>query len=288
MKNKERLLPAALLSPTVVLIAVMLIIPLGYAVYCSFWRCDYMNFTKFVGFDNYAATLGKKDILIYIVRTFGVSLLSVAIAVFLGVVFALWINLSGKRMAFILELLVLIPWVTSMVVAALLWKWILNDNLGLLEYVLDKLFGISDIGFLTDPKKAIYTLTLVMTWRVIGYVMVQTLAGLKSIPDDVKEAAMIDGANRWQNFWRITLPLVKTPLLIASIIVFLSNINNLTVPLSLTAGGPGKTTMLVAVEIYRQGFSYYHFGEATALSVILCLINVIFTVLYLKAVKYEV
>jgi ABC-type sugar transport system permease subunit len=174
-----------------------------------------------------------------------------------------------------------------MVVSALLWKWILNDDMGLLKYVLSKFFSIKEVGFLTNPKTAVYTLIFVMTWRVIGYVMVQALAGLRSINEDLEEAAVIDGASRWQLFWRIRLPLIATPVIISSIIVVMSNINNLIVPLSLTGGGPGKSTMVIAIEIYRQSFTYYHFGEASALSIILIAINVVFTVLYLRTVKYE-
>ena len=113
-----------------------------------------------------------------------------------------------KGAAYILQLLVLIPWVTSMIVAAMLWKWIFQDDTGLLNYLLS-LFGVGNVGFLTDKTIAIYTLVFVMTWRVIGYVMIQVLAGLKAIPVEYEEAAKIDGANKWQMFWRVRFPLLK-------------------------------------------------------------------------------
>ena len=173
-----------------------------------------------------------------------------------------------------------------MVVAAMLWKWILQDEIGLLNYFLAEL-GLSKIGFLTDKNIAIYTLIFVMTWRVIGYVMVQVLAGLKAIPYEYEEAALIDGASGWDLFWRVRLPLIKTPLAISATIVGLSNINNLNVPLTLLAGGPGTSTMVVAIKVYRMSFTNYHFGEASALSIIMCLINFILVVFYVKEVKYE-
>jgi ABC-type sugar transport system permease subunit len=287
VKKDGGLLPFLLLSPSLLLIALFLIIPLGFALYISFFRADYMQIGRFVGLGNYINILTDNDIPGHIGRTFYISILGVVIAVIGGIIFALWINRESKHLAFVLQIIVLIPWVSSMVVTALLWKWILNDDLGLLKYVLSSLFGIKDVGFLTNPKIAIYTLIFIMTWRVVGYVMVQALAGLRSISEDLEEAAVIDGANKWNLFWRIRLPLIATPVVISSIIVVLSNINNLIVPLSLTGGGPGKSTMVIAIEIYRQSFTYYHFGEASALSIILVAINVIFTILYLKAVKYE-
>ena len=267
VKKNKGLLPYLLLTPSLFLIALFLIIPLGYALYVSFFRADYMQIGRFVGLGNYIALLTDKDIPSYIGRTFFISILGVVIAVIGGIIFALWINRENKRLAFILEIIVLIPWVSSMVVTALLWRWILNDDLGLLKYLLSFFFGVKELGLLTNTKIAIYTLIFVMTWRVVGYVMVQALAGLRSISEDIEEAAVIDGANRWNLFWRIRLPLIATPVIISSIIVVLSNINNLIVPITLTGGGPGKSTMVIAIEIYRQSFTYYHFGESSALSI---------------------
>ena len=110
---------------------------------------------------------------------------------------------------------------------------------------------------------------------------------MKSVPIEIEEAAMIDGANKWQMFWKVRLPQLKTPMALSAIIVALSNLNNLTVPLTLTGGGPGKATTVISILAYRESFSYYHFGEASAMSIVLCLINFVLTVMYVKAVKYE-
>lgn len=285
-RRKEKWLPYLLLLPTLFLIVVFLLIPLGFAVYCSLFRCDYMQFTRFLGFGNYVAVLTDKQILDSIGRSFFVSGISLAFAMALGMMLSKWINASKGKSAYFLQINGLIPWVTSMIVAAMLWKWIFQDETGLLNYFLS-LLGSKPVGFLTNRGIAIYTLIFVMTWRVIGYVMVQLLAGLKSIPTEYEEAARIDGAGGWQIFWYVEVPLLKTPLAISAIIVGLSNLNNLNVPLSLLAGGPGRSTMVVAIEIYRMSFTSYHFGESSALSIVLCLINFLLTVLYIKAVKYE-
>lgn len=287
LKPGQHLFPYLLMSPTLILILLFLIVPIFFAVYCSLYRADYMQFTKFMGLQNYVDVLTNPDILKSIGRSFYISGVSLVIALVFGIAVALWIHASSRGFAYSLQILTLVPWVTSMVVAAMLWKWIFQDEIGLLNYFLTKA-GLNKIGFLTDKNIAIYTLIFVMTWRVIGYVMVQILAGLKAIPYEYEEAAFIDGAGKWKMFWHIRLPLLKTPLAISAVIVGLSNLNNLNVPLTLLAGGPGTSTMVVAIEVYRMSFTNYHFGESSALSILLCLLNFGLTILYVKAVKYEI
>lgn len=286
-KIRENRLAYLLVAPTFLFILIWLIFPLGYALYCSFWRCDYLMFTKTVGLENYRAIIRDPAIWQTILRTIYISGVSLAIALLGGTLIALWIHTSKVIMAYVTQIMALIPWVTSMVVAAMLWKWIFQDEAGLINYLL-RAMGIGKVGFLTNKNIAVYTLTFVMTWRVIGYVMVQVLAGLKSIPKEYEEAAFVDGANKWQLFWLIRFPLLKTPISISAIIVGLSNMNNLTVPLTLTAGGPGSATMTISIELYRQSFKYYHFGEASALSIMLITLNFVLMVFYIKAVKYEI
>ena len=209
-RRLDKVLPYALSTPAMFFIVFFLLVPLAYCLYCSFWRCDYMNFTKFVGFKNYIDIFKKPDTIKSIGLSFYISFVSLAIALVSGTLLALWINASSGRFAYVLELIILVPWVTSQVVCAMLWKWLLKDDTGLMNYVLNQL-GIDSIPFLSSRTIVVYSLIGVMTWRVIGYVMVQLVAGLKGIPKEFEEAAMIDGANKWQLFWRVRLPQLKTP-----------------------------------------------------------------------------
>ena len=272
--------------PAMFFIIFFLLVPLAYCLYCSLWRCDYMNFTKYVGLQNYIDVLTDPDTIKSIGLSFYISFVSLAIALVSGTLLALWINASTGRFAYILELIILVPWVTSQVVCAMLWKWLLKDDTGLMNYILNQ-FGIDSIPFLSSRTIVVYSLIGVMTWRVIGYVMVQLVAGLKGIPKEYDEAAMIDGANKWQLFWKVRLPQLKTPIACSMIVVALSNLNNVTVPMSLTGGGPGKATTVISILAYKESFSYYHFGESAALSIALCLVTFVLTVMYVKAVKYE-
>ncbi len=286
-KLRDKAMPICLVAPSALITILFLIIPMFYAFYCSLYRCDYMNFTQYLGFQNYASVLSSKSFISSIGLTFQISFISLAFSLILGILTAVWIDKSNSVIAYIMELIILIPWVTSMVVSALLWKWLFQDSLGLINYLLG-LIGLQPVKFLSSKTVAPWTLIFVMTWRVYAYVMIQILAGLKAIPKDYEEAASIDGANRFQLFYRIKLPLLKTPLAISCIIVALSNINNVVVPMTLTGGGPGKATMVMGIQIYNESFSYFHFGESSAMSILMCIVNFILIVLYVKAVKYEI
>ena len=253
MNKRDKIFPYLLLAPSILVILFVLIIPLGYSVYCSLYHCNYMKFTDFVGLENFIKVLSNKTYLEAFGRTFLFSAVSLVISLALGIVFALWIHKYTGATAYVIELLVLIPWITSQVVGTMLWKWILSEDLGLMNYLI-KVFGGEPLKLLSDSRTAQVVLILVMSWRTIGYAMVNILAGLKSIPDSVEEAAIMDGVSKFQMLRYIRLPMIKTPLLISAIILTLSNINNLTVPLSLTGGGPGNATSVIMIPIYRLGF----------------------------------
>lgn len=287
MNRKDKIFPYLLLAPSMIVIIFVLIVPLIYSVYCSVYNCDYMKFMDFVGLKNYAKALTNPAYLHAFGRTFVFALACLVISLVLGIVFALWIHKYSGAVAYIIELLVLIPWVTSQVVGTLLWKWILSEDLGLFNFLVSA-FGGTPLKLLSDPKIAQWTLIFVMSWRTIGYAMVNILAGLKGIPESIEEAAIIDGASKSQVLRYIRLPMIKTSILISAIILTLSNINNLTVPLSLTGGGPGSATSVIMIPIYRLGFESYKFGLSSAMSVILMIITIALSIIYVKAAKYEI
>ena len=285
--ERRTLYPYLLLLPSMVIIFVILLLPLGFSLVCSLYKCDYMHFTRFVGLGNFIKVLNNAEYMSALARTGFISGVCLVFSLMLGTAFALWIHRRKGLFAYSIQITVLIPWVTSMVVSSLLWKWIFNADLGILNYLIS-LLGIDKVSFLNQPTSALWTLIFVMSWRTVGYAMVQILAGLKGISPAIEEAAMIDGANRWQLFHRVRLPMLTTPMLISSIVLTLSNINNLTVPLTLTGGGPGMSTAVITIPMYRLGFTYYQFGTASALSFILFVITFLLSVVYVKAVRYEV
>jgi ABC-type sugar transport system permease subunit len=273
-----------LVLPALAFIFVILIGPLGYTLYLSLHRADYLAITEFVGLDNFVTVLSDPEVLRSIGLTFFVSLAGLAISMVLGVLLALWVERRTGGFAYAIQIVGLIPWVTSMVVGGLLWKWLLDPDLGLVNYVLRSLGG-SPVNIYATSTSAVWAVIAVMAWRTIGYAMVMTLAGLKGIPHEIIEAGRVDGASARQILFRIKVPIIQTPLMIASIVLFMSNFNNVVIPMVLTGGGPGNATTVASLKLYRMAFNYYQFGESSAFSVVLFAINTILTVVYIKAMR---
>lgn len=290
MKLKKMLnkyLGIFLILPGMFLIIMILVVPLFYTVYNSFFKLDHLQNGGFVGLKNYTALFGNPDIWASFGITVFITLASTGISMILGLVFALWIDRRTGMVAYLIQLIGLLPWVISMMVGTVLWRWILNGDTGLFNYFL-RCFGVGPVAIFENKTASIITLFLVMAWRTIGYSMVMILAGLKGVDKGLLEAARVDGANSWQVLTHIKLPLIKTPVLLSTIVLTMSNFNNNTVPLILTGGGPGTATNVISLELYRMGFTYYKFGQASALSVLVFLVNVIFVVLYVRLINYDI
>ena len=273
--------------PGMFLIIMILVVPLFCTVYSSLFKLDHLQNGGFVGFKNYVTLLQDPGIWASFGITILVTLVSAGISMVLGLVFALWIDRRTGAVAYLIQLIGLLPWVISMMVGTVLWRWILNGDTGLFNYFL-RCLGIAPVAIFENKTASLVTLIVVMAWRTIGYSMVMILAGLKGVDKGLLEAARVDGANTWQALMRIKLPLIKTPMLLSTIVLTMSNFNNNTVPLILTGGGPGTATNVISLELYRMGFTYYKFGLASALSVLVFLVNIVFVVLYVRMIKYDV
>lgn len=273
--------------PGFVLMMAVLVIPVGFSLYVSLFDCDYLQFTKFLGLGNYINVLTDRAMLMDFARTFFVTFLSMGFSMVVGSLLAIWIISSRNIVAYILQMIGLIPWVTSMVVAALLWKWLLDQELGLVNYILS-LLGLGRQTLLSNASTSIYGVIFVVTWRTIGYSMVMIVAGLKAIPFELEEAAEIDGCSGWQTLRYVRLPLIKTQLMIASIVLTMSNFNNFVVPQTLTGGGPGMASRVITISMYKEGFTYARYGFASSIALLILVVNIILVVNYVKAVKYDV
>ena len=149
MKKSDKWFPYLLIGPSALTIFFVLLLPLGYSIYCSLYNCNYMRFTEFVGLDNFIKVFSNPSYMASLGRTFYFSVISLILSLVLGIMFALWIHKRKGAIAFSIQLIVLIPWVTSQVVGALLWKWILNEDLGVLNYFI-ALFGGGKLALLSD------------------------------------------------------------------------------------------------------------------------------------------
>lgn len=275
-----------LVLPAAALIVLIMILPLFYTVFCSVSNMDYMQFGGLVGLRNFQKIFADPNTFYSLFITVIITFATVVLSMLGGTLLAVWADKKSRAFAYVIEIIGLIPWVTSMVVSGLLWKWILDGDMGLLNYLLSRI-GIGKLSMLSSKTPAILATILVMSWRTIGYSMVMVLGGLKGLPGGLLEAGAVDGASERQIFWKIKVPLLKTPLLISFVVLTMSNFNNMTIPLVLTSGGPGNATNVISLMMYKMGFNYYQFGPACALAIVVFALNILLVAVYIKAMRYK-
>ena len=285
--NWRKLKSMGYIAPAMIVLIMLLIVPLAYTLYCSLFNLDYLVKGDFVGFGNYLRLLKDTRISHSLWLTFEITIVSTALSVLIGLLLALWVDKEHGIIAYLIEMFGLIPWVISMMVAALLWRWLFNGDLGLFNMIL-KALGQSPIYVVENQTSAVIALIFVLTWRLVGYAMIMILAGLKSLDPTLIEAAKVDGATPLQLLWHIKLPLIKTQMLLSTIVLTVSNFTNNTVPKVLTSGGPNDATNVITLFQYNLGFRYYQFGTSAALSMIIMLITSLIIILYIKVSDYKI
>lgn len=174
----------------------------------------------------------------------------------------------------------------SLVVVSILWLYILNPSAGLLNEMLSNI-GMNPQPFLSSPNQAMYVIVVISAWQVAGYQMLIFLAGLQNIPNEVYEAARMDGASRWRQFLNITLPMLKPTAFLILTTTLIDAFKLIIQPMVMTQGGPLNSTMTPVYYIYRTGFTDRHVGYASALTVAYGLVIIVFTIIQRKVVGGE-
>jgi multiple sugar transport system permease protein len=280
----ERFGPYGLIAPALILIAVVSFAPMIYAVIQSLHRSDYMNLGDFVGLENYVLFLVGEGGLRRVWNSFVFVGGSLLLTLPLGFGLAVVLNQPGLPFRNTFRTLLILPWLISGTVAALLWAWILNSRFGPLAPIASSL-GFEMTNPLTDQTWAMVAIILCNVWGSYPLVMVFVLAALQTVPRDLHEAARIDGANGWQRFLHVTLPIVKNTTLVTLVLTTLNTFNNVTVVLILTGGGPVGATDVMAFQVFTEGFKFFRMGVASAGALFIFAINVAFTIAYLRVLR---
>jgi multiple sugar transport system permease protein len=261
------------LWPTLILLIAFNIFPLLYSLYLSF--TDYSAIAnrapQWIGLQNYRDILNDRQLWTYFRNTGRYVVLSVVLETLVG--FGLALLLRRKFWGSgIITTLILIPMMCSPVVVGLFWKMMFNPGYGIFNYLLGFPAGRGP-DWLSSPKLAMWAVIIVDVWMWAPYVMLLCLAGLSAIPDYLYEAAEIDRASGLYTFWRITLPQVAPMLLIAVLFRTIEAFKTFDLVMGLTGGGPGDTTELVAVDLYRLAFlGQFNTGKSSALAYIVLVI----------------
>ena len=257
----------------VVFFSVFLVIPIGIAFAGSFHEWNPLSGTyKFLGLNNYINVFKSPLFHTSVLNTFIFSVVVIIFRVGLGLGIAYAINSSFVKCKSLFRAVYYMPVVTPMVAVAFVWKFMYNPQIG----AVNQLLGLH-VNWLMNPKTALLAVMIMTIWKDFGYAVVMYMAGLYSLPSDSMEAAKVDGANAWQTFKYITLPLLKPMTLFVVITSIISYIQAYVQILIMTEGGPGTTTYLASYIIYDEAFVKYNFGYASALSFVMFVITAICT-----------
>lgn len=233
---------------------------------------------KWVGFDNFRLVLSDGLFWKSIGNTAIFCVVSVVFRIILGLGLALLLSSKLVKAKDTLRGLFYMPTITPMVAVAFVWVWMFDPQFGMI----DRILGL-DINWLKDPNWALPAIIIMTIWKDFGYAVVLYLGALMSLPRSVYEAAAIDGANAWQTFWKITLPLLKPMTLFIVITSLISYLQAYVQIMIMTGGGPGTQTYTISYLIFDEAFQKYKFGTASAMSVLLFLLTGLLTILMFKA-----
>lgn len=280
-REHEGLAALFFLLPNIAGFLVFTAIPVLAALVLTLYDWDLLIGARFIGLDNFRRLLLQDQTFrAAFLNTVYFTFASVPLSVILGLVTAMLVNRSLRGIV-VFRAIFLLPHVTVTVAVALVWRWLYLPDIGLINNVL-ALVGIDGPAWLTSPRWAMPALIIMSVWKTFGYNMVLFLAGLQNIPDHLYEAAMIDGASRWQRFWHVTLPLLSPTTFFVVIISIISSFQVFDQALVMTNGGPGTATTTLVLYIYQVGFQSFHMGYAATIAWILFAAIFVFTVVQFR------
>ena len=279
----DRTLALLFVLPSAVLLLTFSVYPFLQAAWDSFYSIPVVTrIEEFVGFDNYARVFQEESIRAAAVRSLIWTVANVVVQVALGLAIALVLNvrLRGRDLA---RGLVLFPYMVPAIVIATIFRFTFNDITGIANYLWQRLPWVErPIYFLADPDIALITVTLVNCWKYTPFMVIVLLARLQTVPNDLQEAARVDGANAVQLFRDVIFPWLRPVLLVATLLRTIWTVNDFDVIYLLAFGGPLGATTTIPIEIRRLAFSQEDIGLASALAVLMAILVAVASFVYLR------
>ncbi len=269
------------LLPVLIGFTVFTLGPVMASLYLSLTHYEIAAAPVFVGLLNYKQLLNEQLFWQVVGNTFYYAFLYVPLSVGVSLALALLLEKKIRGITFF-RTVYFLPVVTSMVAAAIIWTWIYNGDIGLLNYLLS-LFGINGPKWLQNPHWALPAIALMSVWKNAGYNMMIFLAGLANIPTDYHEAARLDGASSFARFREITLPLISPVLFFVLVVTTIGAFQVFEQTYVMTNGGPGTSTLTLSYYIWQTAFSFFNLGSASALGYLFFII-----VLVMTAIQFQV
>lgn len=277
-KFKENLWGYALILLPVIGTLFFYYYPITFSLFNSLFKWNVIQPREFIGFKNYLWIFFEDERIIKsFIATGQYLLFHIPLVVGTGLLFATILNNEKLKARNLFRTIIIIPWVTSPVAVGVVWLFIFNQDVGLINSTLNEIFGIEKIRWFTEPNMAMSMLLIVSVWRGMGYSFIFFLAGLQTIPVQLYEAAAIDGASSCQRFYKITLPMISPYIFMVTLLVLIGASQEFSLPLVLTDGRPDYATQLINLAIYKEAFLYSKMGYASAVATLAFIFVISFT-----------
>lgn len=298
MTRRRTLIAYSFLAPNFIGFAVFTLLPVVFAVALSFceWNGGALSKLKWVGMENYAnifetAKVAEKGIAYFFNRvdlgitlknTIFYTIVTVPLTIVCALALALLLNKAKGAVAF--RTVFFFPYVASMVAICVCWSFMLMKDGPINQLIMG--LGIDfNKSWTADSTMAMWAIILVSVWRNMGYYMVIYLAALQGVPPELLEAATVDGAGKWKQFWHVTLPQLKPTTFFVSIMMIISCFKIYDVVAIMTEGGPGRATKMLVTYIYDEAFVKIRYGKASAISMILLIVVLVITIIQFRSEK---
>ncbi len=276
----------AFVAPALALIGIFFFVPVLAGLFLSFTDFDIYaigrpDTARFMGLENYRQVLANPLFWQALGNTFLFVLVGGPLSVFTSLVAALLVSAKRVRYPGLFRSVFFMPVVTTLVAVAIVWRYLYHPQYGLLNWALGAV-GIHPIDWLGDPHWAMFAIILMAVWKNFGYNMLIFIAGLQSIPEDLYEAAHLDGAGGWARFRHVTLPSLAPTFLFVGVMTMLGNFQFFAEPYVMTQGGPLKATTTVVLLMYEEGFRWWRMGLAASLAFVLFVIMFLGTLIQMR------
>lgn len=281
---KDKLFSLFLAFPAVIMTVIFILVPVVDSVIKSFTKYQIKNIISgkpgtWNNFANYTKLFQNAKLPQAIANTFTYVIVVVICAFILGMTLALILN-AGVKGAKIIQGVMMTPWVIPTVISALIWMWLFQPQYGLIKYLVSVVTGgaLPDLAVLNNPKTALMGISIASLWKQVPLMTLLLLAGLQNVPEELLEAATVDGANRIQKFFNITIPSMKSVITIAVSMSIIENFKQFPLFWTMTGGGPDGATTTLAILSYREAFVSQDLGSGAAVTTVwmLLMIGVIF------------
>jgi multiple sugar transport system permease protein len=275
--NRNRLIALGFLTPNLLGFLVFTMIPVGVGIGMGFFRWDGANEPVFIGIRNFARMFTDSMFQNALRVTFLYTALTVPVTIVLSLLVASLLT-ANIKLTTLYRSIFFFPYIASIVAVAVVWQFLYHADMGPINEFLRSI-GIAEPPRWTSSKDtALVAVAIMNIWRSVGYYMVLYIAGIIGIPAVFYEAAAVDGANVWQKFWHITLPMLGPTTFFIVIISIINSFQSFTPIYVMTGGGPGTATQVLVFRIYEESFVLSNFGYASAMAVVLFLIVLLFTI----------